>query len=55
MKAGEHYLEDFAVGQIFGSGRLRIDKERAKGSLPSSTRSPFTLMRRPLAARSFVN
>lgn len=24
----ERYLEDFAVGQIFGSGRLCIDKER---------------------------
>jgi acyl dehydratase len=25
----ERYLEDFAVGQTFGSGRLRIDGERA--------------------------
>jgi acyl dehydratase len=24
----ERYLEDFSVGQRFGSGRLRIDKER---------------------------
>lgn len=24
----ERYLEDFAVGQTFGSGRLRVDKER---------------------------
>jgi acyl dehydratase len=24
------YLEDFAVGQTFGSGRLRIDKEKIK-------------------------
>src|SRR3989441_8200794 len=24
------YLEDFAVGQIFGSGRLRVEKERIK-------------------------
>jgi NAD(P)-dependent dehydrogenase (short-subunit alcohol dehydrogenase family) len=24
----EHYLEDFAVGQTYGSGRLRIDNER---------------------------
>jgi hypothetical protein len=22
------YLDDFAVGQMFGSGRLRIDKEQ---------------------------
>src|SRR5580658_4078921 len=25
----EHYLEDFAAGQTFGSGRLRIDGQRA--------------------------
>ena len=25
----ERYLEDFALGQTFGSGRLRIDKDRA--------------------------
>ena len=24
------YLEDFAVGQTFGSGRMRIDKDRIK-------------------------
>ena len=24
------YLEDFAVGQTFGSGRLRVDKEQIK-------------------------
>jgi hypothetical protein len=28
----DRYLEDFAVGQTFGSGRLRIDKERIKFS-----------------------
>ena len=26
----ERYLEDFAVGQTFGSGRLRVEKERIK-------------------------
>ena len=26
----DRYLEDFAVGQKFGSGRLRIDEERIK-------------------------
>jgi acyl dehydratase len=26
----ERYLEDFEIGQIFGSGRLRIEAERAK-------------------------
>ena len=28
-RMGEHYLEDFAVGQTFGSRRLRVDRERA--------------------------
>ena len=26
----QRYLEDFAVGQTFGSGRLRIDRERSQ-------------------------
>jgi hypothetical protein len=26
----ERYLEDFAVGQTLGSGRLRIEEERIK-------------------------
>ena len=26
----KRYLEDFAVGQTFGSGRVRVDKERIK-------------------------
>jgi acyl dehydratase len=26
----EQYLEDFAVGQVFGSGRLVVDEERIK-------------------------
>ena len=43
MKAGEHYLEDFAVGQIFGSGRLRIDKERAKAFAAEFDPQPFHL------------
>src|ERR1700737_4992447 len=30
MLAMERYFEDFGVGQIFGSGRLRIDTERCK-------------------------
>jgi acyl dehydratase len=43
MKAGEHYLEDFAVGQIFGSGRLRVDKERAKTFAAEFDPQPFHL------------
>ena len=30
MKLTGRYLEDFAVGQTFRSGRLQIDKERLK-------------------------
>ena len=47
----ERYLEDFAVGQTFGSGRLRIEGERALASLPSSIRSLSISMRRRRAAR----
>jgi hypothetical protein len=43
MKISERYLEDFAVGQTFGSGRLRVDKEQIKAfagavTLPVGTR-----------------
>ena len=48
----ERYLEDFAIGQAFGSGKIRIDKERVKASPPSSIRSLSTSMRRRRAARS---
>jgi len=51
----ERYLEDFAVGHTFGSGRLRIDGERPSRSLPSSIRSPSTSMRRRRAARFSVD
>ena len=43
MKVGEHYLEDFAVGQIFGSGQVRIDKERAKAFAAEFDPQPFHL------------
>ena len=33
------YLEDFAVGQTFGSGRLRVDRSRSRLSPPNSIRS----------------
>ena len=26
----QHYLEDFAVGQVYGTGRLRVERERIK-------------------------
>jgi acyl dehydratase len=39
----ERYLEDFAVGQIFGSGRLRIDAERIKSFAAEFDPQPFHL------------
>ena len=39
----KHYLEDFAVGQIFGSGRLRIDKERITRFAQEFDPQPFHL------------
>jgi len=39
----EHYLEDFAVGQTFGSGRLCIDKERARAFAAEFDPQPFHL------------
>lgn len=37
------YLEDFAVGQKFGSGRLLVDKERAKRFAAEFDPQPFHL------------
>jgi acyl dehydratase len=37
------YLEDFAVGQTFGSGRLRVDKEQIKAFAASFDSQPFHL------------
>jgi acyl dehydratase len=39
----EHYLEDFAVGQTFGSGRLRIDRQRALAFAAEYDPQPFHL------------
>ena len=39
----ERYLEDFAVGQIFRSGRLRIDQERIKTFAAEFDPQPFHL------------
>src|ERR1700723_495074 len=39
----EHYLEDFAVGQTFRSGRLRIDRERALAFAVEFDPQPFHL------------
>jgi acyl dehydratase len=37
------YLEDFAPGQTFGSGRLRMDKERIKSFAAEFDPQPFHL------------
>jgi acyl dehydratase len=39
----ERYLEDFAVGQKFGSGRLRVEKERIKTFAAEFDPQPFHL------------
>ncbi len=37
------YLEDFAAGQKFGSGRLRVEKERIKSFAAEFDPQPFHL------------
>ena len=37
------YLEDFAAGQTFGSGRLVVDRERIKGFAAEFDPQPFHL------------
>src|SRR5213082_1369967 len=39
----ERYLEDFAVGQTFGSGRLRVEKERIESFAAEFDPQPFHL------------
>jgi len=39
----KRYLEDFAVGQTFGSGRVRVDKERIKTFAAEFDPQPFHL------------
>src|SRR5215510_4496520 len=48
----ERYLEDFAIGQAFGSGKIRIDKERAKAFAAEFDPQPFHLDE--AAARSTI-
>src|ERR1700754_1999935 len=42
-QSSERYLEDFAVGQTFGSGRLRIDGQRARAFAAEFDPQPFHL------------
>jgi acyl dehydratase len=39
----EQYLEDFVVGQTFGSGRVRVDRERIKTFAAEFDPQPFHL------------
>jgi len=39
----ERYLEDFAVGQTFGSGGLRVERERIKAFAAEFDPQPFHL------------
>jgi len=39
----QHYLEDFAVGQIYRTGRLRIEAERIKAFASEFDPQPFHL------------
>ena len=43
MEVGGRYLEDFAVGQIFGSARLRIDADQIKRFAAEFDPQPFHL------------
>jgi acyl dehydratase len=39
----QHYLEDFAVGQKFGSGRMHVDEDRIKSFALEFDPQPFHL------------
>ena len=50
----EHYLEDFAVGQKYGSGRLQIDEERMKSFASEFDPQPFHLDAAAASTRYFT-
>ena len=39
----EHHLEDFAVGQVYGTGRLRVERERMKSFAAEFDPQPYHL------------
>src|SRR6266566_4531960 len=43
VNVSEKYLEDFAVGQTYGSGRLTVDKDRIKTFAAEFDPQPFHL------------
>ena len=51
----ERYLEDYAVGQTFGSGRLCVEKERIKTFAAEFDLQPLTVHRPagPVSGGSF--
>jgi acyl dehydratase len=51
----ERHLEDFADGQMFGSGRLVIEKERIKSFAAEFDPQPFHLDENAAEARSFAD
>ena len=52
--AGGRYLEDFAVGQTYGSGRLRVDEQRMKSFAAEFDQQPLHLNAMPHGHRSSV-
>lgn len=49
----QRYLEDFAVGQTFGSGRLRIGRERSQRFAAEFDPQPFHLDEQAALATPF--
>ena len=47
----ERYLEDFDVGQIYGSGRIKVEEDRIKTFAVEFDPQPFHLDEIPRAAR----
>jgi hypothetical protein len=43
VNVSEKYLEDFAVGQTYGSGRVTVDKDRIKAFAAEFDPQPFHL------------
>jgi acyl dehydratase len=39
----EHYLDDLAVGQVFDSGRIRVDADRIKSFAAEFDPQPYHL------------
>jgi acyl dehydratase len=50
----ERYLEDFAVGQTYSSGRFQIDEERMKSFASEFDPQPFHLDAAAASTRYFT-